>query len=754
MPDKPTDATVSHQVELVIRRLDSLSILPSASTQCLSRLLQLQSRPPELAGIIESSPALTAKILSLMGREGLSFTDEQFSIRNAVDKLGPHIVREAFFSMKVYPGFERDEQRILLRKELIRHCLGVACCAKDIAEIISVQMYPELAYTAGLLHDIGKFALDEAMPRSFTGIVEQAKSQKSCVCAIEQKNLGTDHTILGKRLAAKWRLPSQITLAIWLHHSNTEIISEDMPEARIAEVIQLADLIVRQCGIGWSGSYDSVDSAKAISKSLGINQEQLEQIRRNLAEKVAQKSEVLGLDLSNASNKYYDIVQTAAAQLGREHTKLSLENRRLQSASSHFDFMTDFLSSINSNTAPIDAAESFAVRWQKFYQTGPVCVYLAAGAEAEFLEAVVVESPHRSKTVILNAPSGTSAIPEAIAKKFGIINAGDYADWLFEQLDMDFDLSETKMAPLLCGGRALGAIVFESRYPVETEQIEEKFKAAASIAGAVLDMAFADAVQQRFAEQFAHLVSRLGELQQRISTGTLSEEAQPQISTGDYLMALAEMAGGAAHELNNPLSVISGRAQLLADSETDAEKKRILKQIQESTKAISAIIDDLMSFARPPQPRRAPTDIKQMLEEAIQLTAQKQKSEQLDISIDVADGLGRVFVDSGQIVSATANIFCNCLESYPGGFGPIKVAATGAESGDFVKLAIIDFGCGMDSGTLQKATQPFFSARPAGRKRGMGLSHAGRLIQLNGGCLNITSQLGTGTTATILLPCK
>ena len=219
-------------------------------------------------------------------------------------------------------------------------------------------------------------------------------------------------------------------------------------------------------------------------------------------------------------------------------------------------------------------------------------------------------------------------------------------------------------------------------------------------------------------------------------------------------MALAEMAGGAAHELNNPLLVISGRAQLLADSETDAEKKRILKQIQENAKAISAIIDDLMSFASPPQPRLALTDIKQMLEEATQLTAQKQKSEQLDISIDVAEDVGKVFVDSGQMVSSTANIFCNCLESYPDGVGPVKVTAIGDESGDFVKVTISDSGCGMDAETLQKATQPFFCSKPAGRKRGMGLAHAGRLIQLNGGCLNITSQPGTGTTVTILLPCK
>jgi signal transduction histidine kinase len=60
----------------------------------------------------------------------------------------------------------------------------------------------------------------------------------------------------------------------------------------------------------------------------------------------------------------------------------------------------------------------------------------------------------------------------------------------------------------------------------------------------------------------------------------------------------------------------------------------------------------------------------------------------------------------------------------------------------------------MDRETLQKAVMPFFSAKPAGRKRGVGLSFAARLIQLNNGSVNITSQFGIGTTVTISLPCK
>jgi putative nucleotidyltransferase with HDIG domain len=743
MPERIADPTVAHQVELVIRRLNSLSTLPCVAIQFLSHLSQ--GRLSALAETIESDPALTAKILSLSHQHRLSCPDESPSVHQALDKLPAHAVRQALLSVKVYPAFGRDERRVMFRKQLVAHSLAVACCAEDIAEIISPQMDSQLLYLAGLLHDIGKLALDETMPRSFAGIVEQAKSQQACTRTLEQKHLGLDHTILGKRLAAKWHLPDQITLAIWLHHSDVNLISQSMPNAKIAQVVQLADLITRQCGIGQSGSFDTPDSADKIAQSLAINLEQLEQIRRNLPEKVAQKSEVLGLDSPITANEYCDIVHTTAAQLAQKHTELSLESRRLQTDLSHLDFIKEFLLSINSNDEPIDIAENFAIRWQKFYQTGLVCLYLAASADSPFLKAVVVESPSQTKSVILNAPAETPAIPQTITNSFTILNAQDYADWLFEQLDVEFDLSHTKLVPLLSAGYAVGAIVFELHYPAETEQFEERLKTSASIAGAVLDLAFASAGQRRLAEQFA----------QSLTTPVAKPppDIQPLIAA-DALNALAEMAGGAAHELNNPLSVISGRAQTLADSETDPQKKQNLRQIQQNAKEISAIIDDLFVFASPSEPRLTWTDHRQILDEAIQLASQKTKVEHIDTRIEVVGDVKNVFVDSAQIASAIANVISNSVESYADSTGPVKITASADKSGSFVKLTIADLGCGMDSETLRKATYPFFSNQPAGRKRGMGLAHAARLIQLNGGSLNITSLPASGTTVTILLPSK
>jgi len=765
MSEKPADPTAAYQVELTISQLDSLSSLPSTAVRLLSELLQSQPSHSALAEIIESDPALIAKLLSLMHQQGLSFRDENFSVHRAIDKLPAQLVRDGLLSVKALAAFDfdPDSYKALPKKQLVLHCLAVACCAGDIARVISPPIDPQLAYLAGLLHDIGKLALAQAMPKSFARITEDAKSQNACICTIEQSHLGLDHTILGKRLAQKWHLPDEITLAIWLHHNDTAAISQDMPEARIAQVVQLADLIARQCAIGQSAStvrhpadYDSPDFPDAIIQSLAINPQQLQQIRDNLIEQVQQKSKVLGLDSPRPEAAYCEAIHSAAAQLAKDNTKLSLENRRLQTDTGLFNFIRDFLLSIDSITSPIGIAENFAGRWQKFYQTGKVCVYLAPPAGSQLLEAVVVENLSQSKIVCLNTPADSATIPKRIANSFAILNAHDHIDWLFEQLapDLiggDFDLNHTKLVPLLSAGKAIGAIAFELRYPADLELFEENFKVATSIAGTILDMACSSANQQQFAERFAQLLTphQNRARQNAAKVDNNSNINEPDFGTG--LTALAELAAGAAHELNNPLLVISAKSQILADAETDPEKKQALKQIQENSNEITSVIDDLMAFAEPAPPRPTLTNTREVLDEATQLAAQKTTIEHLNIQIDVADNVADVFVDSAQVVSAIANIFCNAVESYPDKSGPIKVTAANDEAGDFVELQISDLGCGMDAETVRKATLPFFSAKPAGRKRGMGLAYAGRVIELNNGRLSITSQLGEGTTVAILL---
>ena len=751
MSEKLADTTVAHQVLLSVRNLDCLSTLPCVAARVFGELMEAESASPELLAIIESDPAFTIQVFSLVHEHKLMPPTERISIRRAVGKVPKELMRDTAFSVKP-AGLGEIDSRIdkgPSRKQLLLHSLAVACCAEDIAKITLAQVDTQLAYSAGLLHDLGKLALQQAMPKSFERIVEQAESQNLGTIAVEQSHLGLDHTIIGRRLAEKWHLPEVIALAIWLHHSDTVAISQTVPAATMAQVVQLADMIARQCGIGGSGSFDDVAGIENIAESLQIIPEQIDHIREALPEKVAQKSGLLGLNSPTPQTDYCQALAAAAGALARKDTRLTKEVRELQIVDSHFNFAKEFLFSIGSDVSTIDIAEDFAVRWQKFYQTGMVLLYLAP-PEAKSLEAVLVENLSQSRPLYINVPAQVSPVPEAIGNSFAILDAHDHVPWLFEQLDAEFDPNQTKIMPLLSDKGAIGAIIFEVRYPQDIEQFEEKFQSTASFGAAALDMASRAASERGFAEHFAQLLSVSTKSPQ--PTAAKGGEPAEQSEAVDGLDRFAEMAGGAAHELNNPLSIVSGRAQLLAEAETDPNKKSTLTQIQENAAEATGIVDSLMMFAEPQRPRPVSVTVKQLLDEASQLTAQRFDAEELDIRIDVAKEVESAFVDSAQIASAMSNILSNALESYGDETGTVEVTAEPDDSGDLIRIRVTDFGCGMDTETVRKATYPFFSVKAAGRKRGMGLAHAQRLVQLNKGSLAISSKLDSGTTVTVLLP--
>jgi len=730
------------QIEHLIAKQDWPAVLPQVAAKLFPSLLEPTLPRDALGETIAAEPVLAARLFSLANSKGLSADKSNYSVRSLLSKLTDQTVRDAFLSLKVAwePAEPHEQDPSYEPKEHIIHSIAVACCAHEIAQLCQDQVSGQLAYFAGLMHDIGKFALAEMMPKSFARILSEAKLQQCNFSDLERKYLGIDHALIGKRLAQKWALPEPLTVAVWLHHSETAVISERIPEAKIAQIVQLADLTARQCGIGQSGSYDKPQAVNEIAQSLGMTPKDLEQIGKELPEQVQAKVEALGLSELQSLTGFCEKMLRLAVRQNKDNSKLIEETAAMHTASSQLDFIDGLLSRLRSLPSPISVGQELAVRWQRFYQTGNVCLYLLPRRGTTNIEAVIVQSLGQSKTFLLAPPATAPPIPGQIAEDFAILDASECVDWLFEQLDTEFDRGQTKILPLLSGPEAVGALVFELRYPADVELFEQNFKKTACIAATLLETAVRRNHQQDLAEQFAEIVG----------PAKKTEQETPQ---QDLLGNLAEMVAGIAHELNNPLAVISGQSQLLADGAIDPQNKQSLQKIQQNCGELSSIVTGLMSFAKPQQPRRQQSDVKQMLEEAGQLAAQKTSLEKLNIEISVAQDLQEVFVDSGQIVSALANILANSVEAYDAQTGPITVAATKQTHPNSVKLQISDRGCGMDDDTVSKATLPFYSAKPAGRKRGMGLAYAARLIELNNGSIKIESRLGEGTTVTVLLPC-
>jgi two-component system sensor histidine kinase AtoS len=141
-----------------------------------------------------------------------------------------------------------------------------------------------------------------------------------------------------------------------------------------------------------------------------------------------------------------------------------------------------------------------------------------------------------------------------------------------------------------------------------------------------------------------------------------------------------------------------------------------------------------------------------MVNNCLEKVTARYLGEPLEIRLENIENLSDIEVDPEQVAEAIAQIIYNALESYESGNGPVQISGSERKEENLIEISIKDQGCGMSSETLQKATEPFFSDKSAGRQRGMGLAVASSLLKNNNCSMSIQSQLDKGTTVTILLP--
>ena len=216
-------------------------------------------------------------------------------------------------------------------------------------------------------------------------------------------------------------------------------------------------------------------------------------------------------------------------------------------------------------------------------------------------------------------------------------------------------------------------------------------------------------------------------------------------------MSVGEMAAGAAHEMNNPLAVISGRSQLLAAQLADPKQKAMAHLIYDQSHRLSEIISELMDFAKPVPPQIEESDLADLVARA--LHDAKQHADPADRSIEVTMGdIPPVMVDPKQVAAALSEVLSNAIAATDPSTGHLTVHAAHDPYSSRVVLTITDDGCGMDQETVKRAFDPFFSSKSAGRRRGLGLPKALRWVESSGGSMKLESRPEQGTRTMILLP--
>ena len=746
MVERTCESAVTQRVRYAVGGIESLAELPTVAAKAISAVGQAQFSPAELAAVMETSPGLTACMLSLAWQHGIDPANLGFSIRRVLEKIPLDILRDLVLSTDVYHEDPIDEAGDgPSRKDLVLHSLVVAHGARRIAEASTLEVSPDIAFLAGLLHDIGKLAIHQVMPRGLGRIVQRARSSGWASHLAEREELGTDHAALGRLLARKWHFPQPLETAIWLHHSPAA--AANGPDGGdLAQMVAVADTLARAPGIGSSGSFDRVQATQQMAERLELDYATLQAIGNRLPEVVQHLKGQLVWEDQDPWPRLSEATRTTAAQLSRRCTQLAADQGRLQGMSCQMAFVRDFLAAMPCHLTATDLAEDLARRWQHVYQTGKVCVLLMSHEDEEVVDVAVVEGLGSSRKFLLDGPDPAIWMDEVIGKDFGVYQAGPWLDGLAEQTGTEWDRSRTRWVPLTFGRQAFGVVAFELNYPADTDRFVEHFRFTAQVAATGLYLMMSRQRHEQIAEDLAGLLAGVSP-----ETASTDRGAGPM----DLTEALIEVAAGLAHELNNPLAVISGRAQLLAEGPVDEPTRRSLHQIQDQAGQVAALAEGLMGYAEPPPPRTVPTALGQILDEAVELARQRLGGGDLDLQIETAqDVITTVIVDSAQVATALSNILVNAFESYADTRGRVEVRIDRDPTGNYARIRVRDQGCGMDAQTLRKATLPFFSTRPAGRKRGLGLAFADRLIRLNKGHLQIISEPGSGTTLTLELPLR
>jgi signal transduction histidine kinase len=269
----------------------------------------------------------------------------------------------------------------------------------------------------------------------------------------------------------------------------------------------------------------------------------------------------------------------------------------------------------------------------------------------------------------------------------------------------------------------------------------------------------ADITGRKIAEQSLATINE--ELERRIEEKTRERElALAQLFEAQKMESIGHLTGGVAHDFNNLLMAISGSLEIARKRLTDPRTRHLVDNAIESTMRGAALTKRLLAFARRQELNPTPTDVAILVEGVRDLLC-RAIGPAVQLTASIPHSLPAIKVDPNQLELALLNLAVNARDAMPDG-GDLHISAEcvhaplsgcdGLKAGDYVCVALLDSGIGMDEATLARAAEPFFTTKGPGKGTGLGLSMVHGMAAQSGGALQLSSAPGGGTVARLFLP--
>lgn len=745
---EPQSGTDPRKIEAILAGIERLPTLPSIATRLMSIGNAEDISLDEIIGLIESDPAMSTTILRMCRTADKGLGDRITTVRRAVIMLGLEAVQASALSVHVYQQFKGVQSKGAFDAPgLWVHALAVACSAELIAtEHPSIGVEPEQAYLAGLLHDLGKMALELTLPKGYERVLEMAQSKRCALCLVENAMLGIDHHTAGKRLAEHWRLPVGIRDAIWLHAQPLDSLPSGTDRALVS-VVTLAELWSRDLHLGWCGDYGEPMDLFEIASGLGVEPNFFKDHAKRVIEGVSVRGEILGLGEHAEQDLLIESLTGANRRLAQLNSDLRQRTHKDAATLRLFDAIDAFYERLGANASPEKVYRAMVRSVSTLAGSERAAVIFQTNAQSAWQSMLVDKGETQSGPSRVEAPeSNDEPVRPGALGQSGLVASLDLSKlgWLRTLLGSVREVG----TPMLIGSGSEvddgspSYLLIMPRLGSGSERIisTPAFERVRSIWTRTLEHSIEMARTNRFGEELAaanHAMSAL----------------RHELTSKESLVQLGKLAAGAAHEMNNPLSVILGRSQQLFERLGTPRERDSARAIAAAAEQLSDLITSLHMIADPPKPHMQAGDPVLLVREAIEIARQRCATQGIRARVHFRSKgfYDPVRMDITLLAQALAEPIINAVQSNTSEV--VSVSIEPDSQFDRLSIRITDQGPGFTEETIKHAFDPFFCGLTSGRRSGLGLSRARGLVELHKGEIELGNKSkGEGARVVIHLP--
>ncbi len=252
----------------ILESVNNLPVLSEIVNRSIAMLSDSECSIRDLTELISKDQSITAKIIKMANSAFYGYPRQIRTLSEAIVILGFRQIRTLLITASASTHLNGTIDGYMIAKgELWKHSYAVAYTAGLISKL-SEKAKPDEAFTAGILHDIGKLILGNFLKGSYSEVVELANEHKINFAIAEEKLLGIHHAEVGGLILEKWNFPEFMTFAVRKHHNPLE--SDEGKE--LIGIVSLADTWVKEFGIGISDNQDSESLEENIIKELSIDE--------------------------------------------------------------------------------------------------------------------------------------------------------------------------------------------------------------------------------------------------------------------------------------------------------------------------------------------------------------------------------------------------------------------------------------------------------------------------------------------------